>query len=167
MDSLKVSRSGGNLAEAGLLQIRELYKIEKEQRERLEKKLIDEKGFVSERRERAGPVLDALHEWLLERQGKVLDSSKLGEAVRYTLLQWPKLVRYLEEAELTPDNNASERLIRPFVMGRRNWVMSGSPAGAKSFCQLYSLIETARTNGKNPYEYLKKIFEGRRHEARR
>jgi transposase len=159
LDALKVSKSGGSLAEGALLQIRELYKIEKEMRGRLEKKLIDEEGFVNKRRERSLPVLKALHEWLLERQGKVLDSSKLGEAIRYTLGQWPKLVRYLEEAELTPDNNASERSIRPFVMGRRNWVMSGSPAGAKSSCRLYSLIETAKTNGKNPYEYLKKVFE--------
>jgi transposase len=159
MDSLKVSKGGGSLAEAALLQIRELYKIEKELRERLERKQIDEAGFVSGRRERSEPVLDALHEWLLTQQGKVLDSSKLGEAIRYTLLQWPKLERYLEDAELTPDNNASERSIRPFVMGRKNWVMSGSPAGAKSSCQLYSLIETARINGKNPYEYLKKVFE--------
>jgi transposase len=159
LDALKVSKSGGSLAEAALLQIRELYKIEKEQRERLEKKQIDEAGFVSERRKRCLPVLNAFHEWLLGQQEKVLDSSKLGEAIRYTLGQWPKLVRYLEAAELTPDNNASERSIRPFVMGRHNWVMSGSPAGAKSSCQLYSLIETAKTNGKNPYEYLKKVFE--------
>jgi transposase len=159
MDALKVSKSGGSLAEAALIQIRELYKIEKELRERLEKKQIEEEGFVDERRERSLPVLNALHDWLHEQRGKVLDSSKLGEAVRYTLLQWPKLVRYLEEAELTPDNNGSERSIRPFVMGRKNWVMSGSPAGAKSSCQLYSLIETAKVNGKNPYEYLKLVFE--------
>jgi transposase len=159
MDSLKVSKSGGSLAESALIQIRELYKIEKELRERLEKKQIEEEGFVDERRRRSLPVLNALHDWLHEQQGKVLDSSKLGEAIRYTLGQWPKLARYLEAAELTPDNNASERSIRPFVMGRKNWVMSGSPAGARSSCRLYSLVETAKANGKNPYEYLKLVFE--------
>jgi transposase len=160
MDALKVSKSGGgSLAEAALSQIQGLYRAEKELRGKLEKKQIDAEGFVTGRRERSEPILKAFYEWLGEQQGKVLDSSKLGEAIRYTLGQWPKLVRYLEGAELTPDNNASERSIRPFVMGRRNWVMSGSPAGAKSSCQLYSLIETAKTNGKNPYEYLKKVFD--------
>ena len=90
---------------------------------------------------------------------KVLDSSKLGEAIKYTLGQWPVLVHYLDHIELTPDNNAAERAIRTFVMGRKNWNISGSPGGAKSSCQLYSLIETAKANKLNPYQYLKTIFE--------
>jgi transposase len=150
MDSLKVSTGGGSLAEAALTQIRELYKIEKELRERLEKKLINEEGFVSGRRERAGPVLEALHEWLLSQQGKAPDSSKIGEAIRYTLLQWPKLVRYLDDAELTPDNNGSERSIRPFVMGRKNWVMSGSPAGSEKFLPVILAHRDGQNQRKEP-----------------
>jgi transposase len=126
-DAPNASKSGGSPAEAALSQIREQYKIEKEERERLERKQIDEAGFVSGRRERSLPVLKALHDRLLLQQGKVLDSSKPGEAVRYTLGQRPKPERYLEEAEPTPDNNAGERSIRPFVTGRKNRVMSGSP----------------------------------------
>jgi hypothetical protein len=66
--------------------------------------------------------------------------------------------------QLTPDNNACERGIRPFVMGRKNWVMSGSPAGASnrrfaSSCELYTLIETAKANKWNPFKYLTRIFE--------
>jgi hypothetical protein len=66
--------------------------------------------------------------------------------------------------QLTPDNNACERGIRPFVMGRKNWVMSGSPAGASnrrfaSSCELYTLIETAKANNWNPFKYLTKIFQ--------
>jgi transposase len=159
MDSLKVSKTGGSLAGAALEQIRELYNVEKKQRELLAKALIDEKKFLEARREGCEPVLAAFHEWLLLQREKILGSSKLGEAVGYTLGQWPRLIRYLDHAELTPDNNASERSIRPFVMGRKNWVMSGSPAGAKSSCRLYSLIETAKANGKNPYQYLKTVFE--------
>jgi hypothetical protein len=65
----------------------------------------------------------------------------------------------VEDWQLTPDNNACERGIRPFVMGRKNWVMSGSPAGAKSSCELYTLIETAKANNWNPAKYLTRIFE--------
>ena len=156
-ESLKVGGGGG--AEAALAQIKGLYTIEAELRKKLREGAIDAATFQSERRERSQPILDAFHQWLRREQGQVLSSSKLGEAVAYTLNQWPKLIRYLEEAELTPDNNACERSIRPFVMGRKNWVLSGSPAGAQSSCQVYSLIETAKVNGKNPYEYLKKVFE--------
>jgi hypothetical protein len=66
----------------------------------------------------------------------------------------------LERArQLSPDNNACERGIRPFVMGRKNRVMSGSPSGAKSSCELYTLIETAKANNWNPLKYLTKAFQ--------
>jgi hypothetical protein len=100
---------------------------------------------------------EAKHAWLLN-QGGVLPSSLLGKAVSYTLGQWPMLLHYLDYWELTPDNNAAERAVKPFVMGRKNWVMSGSPAGAKSSCRLYSLIETAKENGLNPYWYLVELY---------
>jgi hypothetical protein len=103
--------------------------------------------------------LKAFHEWLGEKQGTVPESTKLGDAIGYALRERPMLERYVEDWQLTPDNNACERGIRPFVMGRKNWVMSGSPAGAKSSCELYTLIETAKANGWNPFKYLAQIFE--------
>jgi transposase len=63
-------------------------------------------------------------------------------------------VRYLDRAELTPDNNVAENAIRPFVLGRKNFLFSGSPRGATASCNLYSIIETAKQNGMNPYGYL-------------
>jgi hypothetical protein len=75
------------------------------------------------------------------------------------LKEWRVLERYVDDWQLTPDNNACERGIRPFVMGRKNWVMSGSPAGAKSSCELYTLIETAKANNWNPGKYLTRVFE--------
>jgi hypothetical protein len=65
----------------------------------------------------------------------------------------------VKDWQLTPDNNAGERGIRPFEMGRKNWVMSGSPAGDQSSCELYTLIETAKANNWNPAKYLTKIFQ--------
>jgi transposase len=157
-DAMKVSQ-GNSSAEAALSQIQRLYTVERKLREELKSQKIGIEKFQEERRKQCTPILTAFHDWLEKEQQAVLGSSKLGEAVGYTLNQWPKLVRYLDNVELTPDNNACERSIRPFVMGRKNWVLSGSPEGAQSSCRLYSLIETAKANNRNPYEYLKTVFE--------
>ncbi len=76
----------------------------------------------------------------------------------YTLKEWPKLIRYLDSLYLTPDTNYIENAIRPFVIGRKNWLFSGSPVGAHASATLYSLIETAKANGIEPYRYLRYIF---------
>jgi transposase len=157
-EAMKIGQKPGG-AEDALARIKGLYTVEEKLREQLKKGLISEDAFLKDRREKCEPLLTAFHVWLEGQQGKVLDSSKLGEAVKYTLGQWHILIHYLDHIELTPDNNAAERAIRPFVMGRKNWNISGSPAGAKSSCQLYTLIETAKANKLNPYQYLKTVFE--------
>ena len=73
--------------------------------------------------------------------------------------QWRKLIHYLDHPQLTPDNNSCEQAIRPFVIGRKNWLFSGSPRGAAASALLYSLIETAKANGCEPYWYLRELFE--------
>ena len=83
----------------------------------------------------------------------------LGKAVSYTLKNWPLLVRYLEKGYITPDNNAAENAIRPFVVGRKNWLFSGHPNGASASSCLYSLIETAKACGLKPYDYLRYLFD--------
>ena len=83
----------------------------------------------------------------------------LGKAIAYTLKQWDKMVAYLESPYLTPDNNACENAIRPFVLGRKNWLFSQSPEGAESSCGIYTFIETARQNGLIPAHYLTVLFE--------
>jgi hypothetical protein len=147
------------LADQALEQIQGLYKVERELREKLRNEEIDRERFVAERRETCEPKLTALHGWLMANQAAVPPASKIGSAICYTLKIWPSLPRYLEDWQLTPDNNACERGIRPFVMGRKNRVMSGSPCGAKSSCELYTLIETAKANNWNPAKYLTRIFE--------
>jgi hypothetical protein len=151
--------SGPGLAEAALSQIKGLYTVERELREKLKNKTIDTGKFERQRREKCEPLLRTLHKWLEKNQGTVPPSGKLGEAIQYALKEWHTLERYLDDWQLTPDNNACERGIRPFVMGRKNWVMSGSPAGAKSSCELYTLIETAKANNWNPAKYLTHVFE--------
>ena len=142
-------------AEEGIKHIRKLYELE----DRLRKENRSEDNFLAERKKQAEPILAAFRAWLEKRAIEVLPSAKLGEAVAYTLKQWSKLIAYLESPYLTPDNNASENAIRPFVLGRKNWLFNKSPAGAESSCGMYSLIETAKQNGCEPLLYLRTLFE--------
>ena len=84
--------------------------------------------------------------------------SALGKAMQYAHKQWPKLTVYTRDGRLRIDNNLTENAIRPFVIGRKNFLFCDSVAGAKSSANLYSLIETAKANGIEPYAYLKMIF---------
>jgi len=142
-------------AEEGIKHIRKLYEIENNLRELR----LAQDVFVIERKKLAQPVLLDFHKWLNKRANEVLPSCSLGKAVSYTLKQWDKLIKYLESPYLTPDNNASENAIRPFVLGRKNWLFNKSPKGADSSCGMYSLIETAKLNGIEPIKYLNELFE--------
>jgi transposase len=89
---------------------------------------------------------------------EVPPSTLTGKALTYLHNQWPKLIGYLDDGRLEIDNNACERAIRPFVIGRRNWLFADTPAGATASANLYSLIETAKANGHEPYRYLRHLF---------
>ena len=106
------------------------------------------------RLEQAKPVLDALLSWANEMQAKTAPKSALGKAIHYLLEQWPYLTRYLEDGRLELSNNRAERSMKPFVMGRKNWLFANTPGGAQASSVIYSLIETAKENGLDPYRYL-------------
>jgi|AVFP01.1.fsa_nt_gi transposase len=137
-------------AHEGLKYISQLYQIERELRDQ---DLSDDE-FLQRRREHIEPVFERFHRWLLKKKQTVVPSSLIGKAVNYTLDEWSALIRYIEHPALTPDNNAAENAIRPFVLGRKNWLFSGSPNGAAASCAIYSLIETAKQNDLNPFAYL-------------
>jgi transposase len=143
------------LAEEALQYIKTLYIIE----ERLRKKNLDDNDFLINRKKEAEPVLAEFKVWLEKQANDVPPSLQLGKAVAYTLKQWGKLAAYLESPYLTPDNNACENAIRPFVLGRKNWLFNKSPEGAKSSCGIFTLIETAKHNGIEPLAYLRTLFE--------
>ena len=105
-----------------------------------------------QRLEQAKPVLDAFSAWAQTRHAA--PKSKLGVALTYLSNQWPHLCNYLLDGRLELSNNRAERSIKPFVMGRKNWLFANTPVGAKSSAVLYSLIETAKENGLDPYRYL-------------
>lgn len=97
--------------------------------------------------------------WLDKSLLQALPKSVLGKALAYLNKNWPKLLVYLEDGRLSMDNNAAENVIRPFVIGRKNWLFSDTPEGAKASAALYSLIETAKANGLEPYQYLAQVFK--------
>ena len=105
------------------------------------------------------PILDAFLAWLETQERQVLPKSALGQAVSYCLKQWTKLVRYVEDGHLEIDNNRSERSLKPFVIGRKNWLFANTPRGARASATAYSIVETAKENGLNPMAYLTYLFE--------
>ena len=154
VDAKKKSTKAGSADEA-IGMIGKLYAVERQRSSH-----PDEEEFAEWRRKQVEPVLEKLHGWLETKRKQILPGSAVGEAIQYTWNQWPKLVRYLEHPAMTPDTNAVERAIRPFVIGRKNWLFCGSPRGARASATLFSLVETAKANGLEPYWYLRRLFEG-------
>ena len=115
---------------------------------------LEGEAFVAHRRGLIEPFLCEFKTWAEKIVADVLPSGKSGTAFAYLLGQWDKLERFLEHERLTPDNNQAENAIRPFVVGRKNWLFSGNDTGAEASCRVFSLIETAKRNRKDPYAYL-------------
>lgn len=88
----------------------------------------------------------------------MIPGSLLGKALHYLSSQWPKLTRFVENGDWPIDNNLCENAIRPFVVGRRNWLFCDTVAGARASANLYSLIETCKANSIEPYNYLVELF---------
>jgi transposase len=142
-------------AEEALEFIGQLYRIEKEARV----KELSVRDIYELRQQQARPVLEEFKHWLQEKAPLTPPGGLLGKAIGYTLNQWSRLIVYLQDGRLRPDNNLVENAIRPFVVGRKNWLFSGHPRGAEASAFLYSLIETAKANGLKPYAYLRYLFD--------
>ncbi len=142
-------------AHTALKYIRDIYSVESTLRSRN----LENDDFIVKRREQMEPILEKFHNWLAEQQKIVLPSSLSGKALSYTLSMWGNIIHFLDHHLLTPDNNLVENAIRPFVVGRKNWLISNTPRGARSSACFYSLIESAKANKLEPYYYLRYIFE--------
>ncbi len=140
-------------AKEGLQFCNQLFAVERDlkdatRKERFEKRL-----------ERSQPILDAFSAWLKDQNQKALPKSTFGGAVQYCLNQWSKLIAFMKDGLLEIDNNRGERSIKPFVIGRKNWMFSNTPKGANASAIIYSVIETAKENNLNPLNYLTFLFE--------
>lgn len=126
----------------------------------IEKSLKDATTEIrhQQRLERSKPIIDKLRTWCDDALIKVPPKTLMGKALQYLDNQWPRLITYLEDGVYPIDNNPVENAIRPFAIGRKNWLFSASVDGAKASANLYSLIETAKANGLEPYAYLKHVF---------
>ncbi len=135
--------------------IQKLYGVEKKA-----KKLgLVGQDFLDLRRKESLPILRKFRTWLEKRSLIVTPQSLLGKAVNYTIKQWHRLIAYVGVGDATPDNNLAENAIRPFVVGRKNWLFAGTPDGAQASAAIYSLIETAKANSLDVYRYLRFLFE--------
>ena len=110
--------------------------------------------LYEKRLEQENPVLGALLSWANKMQVKTAPKSTLGKAIHYLMEQWPYLTKYLEDGRLELSSNRAERSIKPFVMGRKNWLFTNTVGGAQTSAVIYSLIETVKENGLYPYRYL-------------
>ena len=138
-----------------LTYIRRLYKIELE----ATALGLDPDALRALRQDRSRPETDKLRTWLLAQVGVVLPKSPLGEAIGYALDQWTALTRYLDDGRLDIDNNAAEQARRRVAVGRKNWLFTGSDEGGRRAAIFYSLIETCRRHGVEPFAYLRDILE--------
>lgn len=135
-----------------LNEIAKLYGIEKQI------KTLPASDKQVQREALAKPILEKLHQSLLKKANDVMPKSALGEAVHYTLKCWSGLTQYLKNGHIPIDNNGAENGIRPFVIGRKNWMFCDTVNGAHASARLYSVIETAKANGLEPYQYLRYLF---------
>lgn len=137
----------------GMIFIQKLYRIEKLAKE------MEAAERTAYRKEYAVPILADMREWLDTSLPQVPPTSITGKALNYLNNQWAKLTIYVEDGRLNIDNNLAENAIRPFVIGRKNWLFSQSVKGATASANLYGLIETVKANGLEPYHYLRHVFK--------
>jgi transposase len=145
-------KPGQSKAEAGLRFIEDLYKIERQAKDMPP----DERLRVRETD--SLPVVAALRRWLDQALPAVVPQSLTGKALHYLDTQWPKLVRVFEHGAVPLDTNLVENAVRPFAVGRKNWLFADTVKGAEASANLYSLVETAKANGIEPWAYLELVF---------
>ncbi len=148
----KVARGPDQPATQFIAAIGELYAVESRARD------LSPEQRQQRRTEQSRPLLARIEGMLLQHLHAVVPNSLLGKALHYLSAQWPKLIRYVENGEWPIDNNLCENAIRPFVVGRRNWLFSDTVGGANASANLYSLIETCKANRIDPYGYLVGLF---------
>ena len=140
-------------ADQAVAWIGKLYLIE-----RATKDMTDDERYRA-RQDKALPILKLLRRWLEKTQPRTAPKTELGKALTYLANQWSYLARYVEDGGYPIDNNRAENAIRPFVIGRKNYLFSQSIRGVRANANLYTLIETAKAHGLDPHAYLRRVFK--------
>ena len=139
-------------ADIALGQINKLYVIERQIKE------LSPAERHRIRQELSLPRLDDLKVWLEANVSKVMKDSLTRKAMEYTLSQWPYLIGYCTRGDLHISNILAENAIRPFAIGRKAWLFSDTPQGARASATCYSLIETGKANGLEPSVYIQYVM---------
>jgi len=150
----KANRGPEQLAARFIALIGKLYRVEALAKEQG----LDVNALLQSRQTHSVPVLQEIQALLLANVHAVLPGSLLGKALHYLSSQWVKLERFVTSGHLPIDNNGCENSIRPFVIGRRNWLFADTVAGANASANLYSLLETCKVNGVDGYQYLRALL---------
>ncbi len=159
VEALKTRKNGGGPPEQALRFFEQLYRIEKQARDRKPDAGDTQADCVRRfRQQHSLPVLNALKSWLDDIAPRVVPDTKLGDAVSYTLNQWGYLTRYISDGRMPIDNNILERDIRVFATGRKSWLFSDTADGAKASAVIYSLMLTCRACGVDPLIWLRHVL---------
>lgn len=150
----KANRGPEQLAARFIALIGKLYRVEALAKEQG----LDVSALLQSRLANSVPVLQEIQALLLANVHAVLPGSLLGKALHYLSSQWAKLERFAQSGHHPIDNNSCENSIRPFVIGRRNWLFADTVAGANASANLYSLLETCKVNGVDGYQYLRALL---------
>ena len=153
--SMPTQKKGAKVSktDVALSKIRKLYAIEK----RIES--LDPEQKRERRQALSLPILEEFKSWLEKSSRQVVKDSETWKAIHYTLNQWETLIGYCGDGRLHISNALAENAIRPFAVGRRNWLFADTPRGARASATIYSLIETAKANDIEPYDYLLHILK--------
>ena len=139
-----------------------LYAVEREIDERFEKNQSpmprDAQIVRQIRQEKAKSVADKLYAWLQQKRLGTTKNADITKAIEYCLKRWTALTRYLDDGNLPIDNNWAENQMRPWALGRKNWLFAGSLESGKRAANVMSLIQSARLNGLDPYAYLADVL---------
>jgi hypothetical protein len=136
------------IASEALQRIAGLYAIEKQ----IRGQSLDQRRDARQAKSR--PIIDALQPWLREKLALVSQKSKLAEAIRYALVRWDGLTRFIDDGRIEIDSNTVERLIKPIALNRKNALFAGSDGGGEHWAIVASLVETAKLSGIDPIAYL-------------
>ena len=145
-----------------LTRIRDFYRVEDEARDLITRQQLvgeaDDAIRLQLRQERTRPKLAAFASWLEDQSPRVLPKSPIGQAIAYARRQWAALMRFTEHGFLNIDNNASERALRAVAVGRKNWLFAGSDSGGRTAAVLYTITQTCRRHGRDPFAYLQDVL---------
>ena len=150
------------VSEEALNFFQRLYAIEREIDELFEKNTLPSSRNTQTvwqiRQAKAKPIADALHQWLLEKRQLASKNSAIARAIDYCLKRWKALTQYLDDGSLPIDNNWAENQMRPWALGRKNWLFAGSLRSGQRAAVIMSLIQSARLNGVDAFAYLSDVL---------